>query len=95
MSAPNTDLEKQERRHRGPLRGMAGVLIFAAILLVVFIAYMFASNDGVEGADEVIDGRTGEVEDAAPGLLDSDALADDADDAAADDASDDAEDIDG
>lgn len=32
MSAPDTNMKKQERRHKGPLIGMAGVLIFAAVI---------------------------------------------------------------
>ncbi len=33
MSAPHTDIEKQRRRHRGPLIGMALVVVFAVALI--------------------------------------------------------------
>lgn len=50
MSAPRTNVEKQERRHKGPLGGMVAVVVFAGILLValgVWIAY-----DGNDPGDE-------------------------------------------
>lgn len=34
MSAPRTDIEKQVRRHRGPLIGMAIAVIFGLALMV-------------------------------------------------------------
>lgn len=34
MSAPHTNLETQKRRHRGPLIGMALVVIFGVALIV-------------------------------------------------------------
>ena len=40
MSAPQTNLEKQERRHAGPLIGIAGCLAFAAILLVAYFGFI-------------------------------------------------------
>lgn len=33
MSAPHTDIEKQRRRHKGPLIGMALVVVFAVALI--------------------------------------------------------------
>jgi hypothetical protein len=39
MSAPDTNLKKQEKRHAGPLIGMAGGLLLAAILLFALITY--------------------------------------------------------
>ena len=45
MSAPQTDVEKQERRHRGPLIGIALAVIFAGILGFIFLA---------DGGDELI-----------------------------------------
>jgi hypothetical protein len=33
MSAPDGDLEKQSRHHRGPLNGMFAVVLFALVLL--------------------------------------------------------------
>jgi hypothetical protein len=37
MSAPDTNLEKQEKRHAGPLIGIGAGVIFAAILLFAFL----------------------------------------------------------
>ncbi|MDZ4088583.1 MAG: hypothetical protein U1E69_17475 [Tabrizicola sp.] len=34
MSAPHTNMETQKRRHRGPLIGMALVVIFGVALIV-------------------------------------------------------------
>ena len=64
MSAPKTDLEKQEKRHRGPLRGMAIVVAFALVLLVVLITFISANGNEPEGSETQIDGRTGAEEPA-------------------------------
>lgn len=45
MSAPETNLERQKKRHIGPLGGMLLVVAFAAILFGVF--YILAT-DGEE-----------------------------------------------
>ena len=66
MSAPNTDLEKQEKNHRGPMRGMAVVVGFALLLLVGLMIWTSSNRTPVEGADTQIDGRTGEEVPAAP-----------------------------
>ncbi len=60
MSPPDTDLEKQERRHKGPLGGMAAAMIFAAVLLVGLVLYLaYAGNEPGE-PEEHIDSRTGQ-----------------------------------
>lgn len=61
MSAPTTDLEKQEKRHRGPLTGIIAVVVFALALLLLLVAYVVYQGDSPEGAVQQIDGRTGEV----------------------------------
>ncbi len=66
MSAPNTNIERQKRNHWGPLSGMSLGIIVVAVLFVAYLAYNFAAGDGVEGATEVIDGRTGAVETVEP-----------------------------
>ena len=50
MSAPETNLERQKKRHIGPLGGMLLVVAFAAILFGVF--YILAT-DGEEAGDGV------------------------------------------
>ena len=51
MSAPKTNLEKQERRHAGPLVLMAGCIGFVAIILVAYFGFI---------VDDVEDGTTAE-----------------------------------
>jgi len=66
MSAPETNVEKQAKRHKGPLSGMAGGLLFVGVLLVAFMAWTFMQADEPEGAETQIDSRTGtevEIED--------------------------------
>lgn len=40
MSAPDTNVEKLEKRHRPSLAGMAVAVTFAVILFVAFVAYL-------------------------------------------------------
>lgn len=50
MSAPRTNIEKQEKRHWGPLSGMALAVIFACALLLSLGAWVFyeGNNPGEE-----------------------------------------------
>ncbi|WP_386682807.1 hypothetical protein [Loktanella sp. R86503] len=66
MSAPKTDLDKQEKNHRGPMRGMAFVVGFALLLLVGLMVWTSSNGTSPEGADTQIDGRTGEAVPADP-----------------------------
>lgn len=61
MSAPDTNLEKQKRRHKGPLGGMKLVLGLVALLFAAFLIWTVAASDGPEGAETQVGGRTGEV----------------------------------
>ena len=46
MSAPNTDVEKQSKRHKIPLLGMGWSIIWAVVLLVGLILYLtFTGNE--------------------------------------------------
>ena len=45
MSASNTNLEKQTKRHRGPLFGIAAALIFAGVLFVGFAVWTSYQSD--------------------------------------------------
>jgi hypothetical protein len=50
MSAPNTDPEKQKERHRAPLLGMRGVVLWALVLLVLLIVFLTVrGNDPGDG----------------------------------------------
>jgi hypothetical protein len=62
MSAPHTDVEKQKKKHRTPLLGMRAVVLWSLILLVLLIAFIALTGNEPTGADEVVDGRTGEIE---------------------------------
>ena len=51
MSAPRTNVEKQERRHKPVLTVLRGLIILAAVLLVGFIALqVIGSGAGPDGA---------------------------------------------
>ena len=66
MSAPHTNVEKEAKRHRPPLLGMAGVVIFALVLLALLMVWVFATGDEPEGADRQLElGGSGEIEPAA------------------------------
>lgn len=60
MSAPDTNTEKQARRHRGPLTGMLGVVLFALVLLAG-LAVWVASRGNTPEPGGSVDGRTGAV----------------------------------
>ncbi len=53
MSAPDTDVEKQARRHKTPLLGIAGSLIFAAIAGIVIAVFLFGYGGGAEDVNPV------------------------------------------
>lgn len=49
MSAPETNIERQKRRHWGPLVGIAVVLGFAAVITVWYLGVLAANgNDPTE-----------------------------------------------
>lgn len=52
MSAPDTNSEKQEKQHKGPLAGMAAVVIFAGVLLIALGAYVVYQGNEPRDADE-------------------------------------------
>lgn len=45
MSAPNTNLEKQRKRHRGPLIGIVLVILFVGIILVWWLGDEFSMSE--------------------------------------------------
>ncbi|MGR3271287.1 hypothetical protein DU478_04705 [Thalassococcus profundi] len=61
MSAPDTNVKKQEKAHKPSLLGIKGVLVFAGVLLAGLIVWTFVQSDGVDGSDVQVDSRTGEV----------------------------------
>lgn len=45
MSAPSTNVEKQERRHKPVLTVLRGLIFLAAVILVGFVALQVAGSD--------------------------------------------------
>ncbi|WP_108894146.1 hypothetical protein [Palleronia abyssalis] len=46
MSAPNTNVKKQERRHKFPLMGMVWSVVWAVVLLAGLLIYLsFSGNE--------------------------------------------------
>ncbi|ALG89857.1 MULTISPECIES: hypothetical protein [Actibacterium] len=60
MSAPQTDVETQKKRHRIALWGSVLTALFGFVLIMWWVIEEAASVDSPEGADVRIDGRTGE-----------------------------------
>ncbi|EKE45497.1 hypothetical protein OCGS_0587 [Oceaniovalibus guishaninsula JLT2003] len=51
MSAPKTDLDKQEKRHKTPLIGMGTMVLAALLLLLGLIAVLFfRGNDPADNS---------------------------------------------
>jgi len=67
MSAPDTNIETQERRHAGPLTGMALAVTFAGVLLVGLIFWTVYKGGAPEGSETQVDGRTGAVTQSVEG----------------------------
>lgn len=80
MSAPNTNINKQADRHRGPLTGMMFAVVFALVLLGAFLMWTRGEGNDPAGAQAQVDGRTGEVEasDTAEGAPATDTVTNDA-----------------
>ena len=45
MSAPDTNIDKQASRHRGPLIGIAAVLVFVGLMTVGYIVWYGATPE--------------------------------------------------
>jgi hypothetical protein len=62
MSAPDGDLERQAKHHRGPLRGMFAVVLFALVLLAILAFWAFGRGGDPEGAEVQVQEGTGTAE---------------------------------
>ena len=60
MSPPDTNLEKQRRRHWGPLLGIGLVALFGIALILFWITGLVEEGGEPQGAEVQIDGRTGD-----------------------------------
>ena len=58
MSAPDTTTRKESERHRGPLRGMFAVVLFALVLLAGLMFFVAGRGGTPEGPR--VNGATGE-----------------------------------
>ncbi|EYD71257.1 OadG family protein [Limimaricola hongkongensis] len=67
MSAPQTDVEKQEKRHKGPLTGMAVVAGFGVLLILflVFIGFGQGNEPEAESTVEAVGSDEAETTDDA------------------------------
>jgi hypothetical protein len=67
MSSSEKDLDRQVKRHKGPLLGFVAIVIFSTIIGLWWLNAEFGRSDGPRGAETQIDGRTGEpVDGPAP-----------------------------
>jgi hypothetical protein len=52
MSAPDTNIDKQKKRHAGPIIGITAGLVLAGILLFVFLGFQVdPAEDGAPEAE--------------------------------------------
>lgn len=65
MSAPRTNLETEKRRHRGPLIGMAVVVIFG-VGLILYWLFQESAQGNSPASDTVVPAETGTNPAAAP-----------------------------
>ncbi|WP_103333681.1 hypothetical protein [Pseudotabrizicola formosa] len=66
MSAPQTNIEKQKRRHRGPLIGMIVVVLAVGLYYLWWVGYEVSESNPPQGEQTQIDSRTGQTTDPAP-----------------------------
>ncbi len=71
MSAPQTNLEKQKRRHKGPLIGMAAVVLFGVGLIGYWLIEESAMSENPVGSDTEQDGGTAPTPTTAEGASES------------------------
>ena len=62
MSAPDTNVEKQSRRHKGPIIGIALAVAFGGLMALLMTGTSIFRGEEPEGANVQIDGRTGAEE---------------------------------
>lgn len=66
MSAPDTNVERQENKHKPALLGIRGALIFGVVMILLMIG--FTASRGMAPEADTIIGDDGErVEDARMG----------------------------
>lgn len=66
MSAPDGDLNRQAKHHRGPLRGMFAAVLFALVMLAILGFWAFGRGGDPEA--EQTQGQTGAGSEAEDGV---------------------------
>ena len=61
MSAPDTNIEKQDERHKPALLGIKGAIIFGALMLLLVVIFSVARG-GETSIGEVYDGDVEQTE---------------------------------
>ncbi len=51
MSAPDTNVDKQTKRHKGALAGIAAAVIFAFVIAVVWVGGIMGDDKTGDAAD--------------------------------------------
>jgi hypothetical protein len=64
MSAPDGDLNRQTKHHRGPLRGMFAVVLFALVMLAILSFWAFGRGGDPEGSGTQVQEGAAPAEDA-------------------------------
>lgn len=59
MSPPDTDIERQKKRHKPALMGIRGALILAAVLFLGLLTWLAYNGQEPRTPETRIDGRTG------------------------------------
>ena len=67
MSHSENNVDRQVKRHKGPLIGFVVIAVFVAGLLVWWLGSEFSESDGPEGAPVQVDGRTGDQVEGSTG----------------------------
>ncbi|MBN9887460.1 hypothetical protein [Salipiger abyssi] len=62
MSAPDTNLKKQERQHRAPLWGIWAGLGIVVLLFLGWLGWVIAGGEAPEAQGTVMDDFTGQSE---------------------------------
>jgi hypothetical protein len=63
MGAPDTNLERQKRRHRWPLIGIGVAVAFGVGMMLFWLFGTVSDATPPEGAETQIDGTTGDPTD--------------------------------
>ena len=67
MSAPETNIHKQEKRHAGPLTGMRVLLIIVGIMLLGWVGWVVIQGQDPQGAETQIEVVPGVGAEEVPG----------------------------